>query len=243
MRALALVCALSVLVFAKDNYIFDYSSEALIGERIERLESEVAALKGELIALSANQIELAKSDKGFSGVKKLEEAIVKLTKENAALAAAQKKIAASIPKSAAGSVQTIVERPSAETDERLDKLEEAIAALQKAPAPTIAPSAGGKTDDATALRINTLADRVFALETKLKETQARIDDSAGLPFDQYLTITKAHIEYFVLGLLAFIVLLFLLLLIALGRASRADSRIAQLVKLYQSSSRKSEDRK
>jgi hypothetical protein len=236
---------LGVLIFAKDNYIFDYSSEALIGERIERLESEIAAIKGELIALSANQIELAKSDGGASKIRKLEEAIAKLTKDNAALAAAQKKTAAAIPKSA-GSVQTIVERPSAEIDERLAKLEETLAAIQKTPvaAQSVAqPKDGAKTDEATTLRVNTLADRVFALEANLKETQKRIDDSAGLPFDQYLTITKAHIEYFVLGLIAFIVLMFLLLLIALGRASRADGRIAQLVKLYQSSSRKSEDRK
>jgi uncharacterized protein (UPF0335 family) len=233
------VFAFSVLLFAKDNYIFDYSSEALINERIERLEKEIGELKGELIAFNADLSALAKPSKDTIGIKKLEEAIARLTKESSALAAAQKKITASIPKSG-GSTQTIVQRPSADTDDRLDKLEAAIADIQKTSAQ---PSGVNETADATALRVNTLADRVFALETNLKAAVARIDDGAGLPFDQYLTITKAHIEYFALGLLAFIALMFLLLLTALGRASRADGKIAQLVKLYQSSARKSEDRK
>ena len=227
--------AFAVLIFAKDNYIFDYSSEALVSERFERLEREIAELKGDLIRLKSDRDAPAKRDEDADRLKKLEADVARLAKENAALLAAQKKIAGSIPKNA-GVVQTIVERPSADVDERLDKLEAAIAARLN-----VVETNGA--DEATALRVNTLADRVFALETSVKEALSRVDSGAGLPFDRYLDITKAHVEYFILGLLAFIVLMFLLLLIALGRASRAESKIAQLVKLYQSSSRKSEDRK
>jgi hypothetical protein len=234
------LAAFVVLIAAKDNYIFDYSSEALIGERIERLEKEIAELKGDLIALRNAQEASAARNVAGDRVKKLENDVAKLIKENASLAAAQKKIANSIPKSG-GVVQTIVERPSADVDERLDKLEAAIAAAQVPTQQTVVETV--KPDETLTLRVNTLADRVFALETKVKEALDRADKGAGLPFDQYLTITKAHVEYFILGFLAFIALMFLLLLIALGRASRADNKIAQLVKLYQSSSRKSDDRK
>jgi hypothetical protein len=238
-----LLLTLGVLVFAKDNYIFDYASDALINERIDKIEKEIASLNGDLAALKKDQKDqtaIAKREGDAAKIKKLEGDVARLVKENASIVATHTKIINAQTAGARTSVQ-IVERPSADLDDRLEKLEASLAALQKTPAS--GGAAANANDSVTARKVDTLADRVFALEASAKEVASRVDNGAGLPFDQYLTITKAHIEYFILGLVVFVALLFLLLLIALGRASRAESKIAQLVKLYQSSSRKSEDRK
>jgi hypothetical protein len=249
LKALIALAAVVVLGFAKDNYIFDYAGDTYAQERLERLEREIAELKGELIALRRERVSLEESAR----LKKLEEETAKLVKQNAAIVAAQKKITSAKPVQNAKtqSVQTIIERPSAELTDRLDKLETTIENMQKkieerseitpfTPANNDARNGGGEELSA---RVKTIADRVFSLEGDVKELKSRVDSSAGLPFDEYINVTKAHIEYFILGLVGFVLLIFFLILIAIGRASRADSKIAQLVKLYQSSSRKSEDRK
>jgi peptidoglycan hydrolase CwlO-like protein len=230
--------ALALVLFlgAKDNYVFDFKGDELLQDKIELLEREVAALQTQLNSLK-NDAEIAMKNSG-SAIKRLQTDIAKLQKTP------QPKTVTPAPPS---STQVIaVELPIAEMNERVTKLEADIVALQKSVTAASQPPQTPmtiKNDFATQAQFNQMSERSNKLEADVKEIKERLQEDSGLPFDQYLEITKAHIEYFILGLLTFIVLSFLMLLAALGKASRADSKISQLIKLYQSSSKKIDDRK
>ncbi|MDR0747416.1 MAG: hypothetical protein LBE89_05925 [Helicobacteraceae bacterium] len=235
MKKVWAVLLLVLFLGAKDNYVFDFKGDELLQGRIEMLEREVTVLQAQLNSLK-NDAEIAAKNSG-GVIKKLQADIAKLQKMP------QPKAAVTAPPP---SKQVIaVDMPIAEMNERLTKLEADIAVLQKsvATASQPQPAVAVKNDFATLAQLNQLSDRTNRLEADIKEIGERLKEESGLPFDQYLEITKAHIEYFIMGLLAFIALIFLMLLAALGKASRADGKISQLIKLYQSSSKKIDDRK
>src|SRR5690606_33790685 len=79
-------------------------------------------------------------------------------------------------------------------------------------------SVAGKSELAPlAMQIDLLNEKILSLELALRENYAGIQDGpAWLPFERQLGTTKAHVEYFVMGLLILLALLFLMLIVALG---------------------------
>ena len=253
MKKLLVFAILSLMVCAKDNFVFDYRADPDTENRLVKIEQEASALQTAVAALQADLAALAQrianAPKGVdaSRVTKLETAVSKLEKSLAALSQTVK----NAPKNAAASASTNSADNSAapavsisnskallELSDRLDMIE---SELKNTVAP--APAAAHDTTKPLTARVELLAEKVFTLESSIKEGLTQLENSAGLPFDRYLAVTKTHIEYFVLGLVIFVILMFLMLLSALGRAGRAEDKITQLVKLYQSSSRKMDDKK
>lgn len=249
MKKLLVFAILSLMVCAKDNFVFDYRADPDTENRLVKIEQEASALQTAVAALQADLAALAQriasAPKGVdaSRVTKLETAVSKLEKSVAALSQSVKNApktaaAAQTANSAAPAVSISNSKALLELSDRLDLIE---SELKNTVAP--APAAAHDTTKPLTARVELLAEKVFTLESSIKEGLTQLENSAGLPFDRYLAVTKTHIEYFVLGLVIFVILMFLMLLSALGRAGRAEDKITQLVKLYQSSSRKMDDKK
>lgn len=230
MRAFWLLLAFTLTLVAKDNFIFDYRNDPLTMERIERLEREIGEMKAAVISLREGQKKSAAAPSSVPAaeIKKLEASIAALKKEVNRLAA-QKTPAQNGVKTQGG-------------NEGVEALQTAIESVQDRLA-TLSSSTVAKGDLAPmTMQIDLLNEKLLSLELALRENYAHVQ-SGGLPFDRYLPVTKAHVEYFVMGLLIVLALLFLMLIVALGRGKRAEAKIAQLVKLYQSSNKKSDERK
>ncbi|GHV58936.1 hypothetical protein FACS1894103_1340 [Campylobacterota bacterium] len=258
MKKLLAFAILSLIVCAKDNFVFDYRADPDTENRVERIEREASELKTVVTKLQADQKALAQRTANAqkaadaARVAKLETAVSKLEKSVAALSQSVKtapktaantantaSAAAATTNAAAPAVSISNSKALLELSDRLDLIESELKN-------TVVPVPAATTDSVSkplTARVEVLAEKVFTLESNLKEGIALIENGAGLPFDSYLAVTKTHIEYFVLGLVIFVVLMFLMLLSALGRAGRAEDKITQLIKLYQSSSRKIDDKK
>lgn len=234
MRAFWLL--LSLLTFslgAKDNFIFDYRNDPMALERIERIEREIGEMKASVITLQKAQEKSVRTAPAATAApaqtKKLEESIAALKRDITRLEAAQK----SLPSKGASATDTA----------RLDALSEALFALRSRMDETTGATVGKGDLAPLSMQIDLLNEKLLGLDLAMRENYAASQSSAGLPFDRYLPVTKAHVEYFVMGLLIVLAILFLMLIAALGRGKRAEEKIAQLVKLYQSSSKKIDDRK
>lgn len=226
MRIVALGALLAVSIFAKDNYIFDYKADPLLGAKIERLEREIGELK-------ANDIELkqalANQPKPSVDLNPLQRQIDQLKRELQAQKS-QKPVASKAIKNDSSRAEiAAVEQNLELLNLRIDQLKskdnsQEIAKLSK--------------------QIALLGERATAVEIANRQKQVQNSShESDMPFSDYFVATKAQIEYGVLGFLIFIALSFLLTIIALGKASRAEAKVQSIVKLYQSGSRKIEEKK
>ncbi|GHV04752.1 hypothetical protein AGMMS50229_06720 [Campylobacterota bacterium] len=255
MRAFWLIISLALCMWAKDNYVFDYRLDPIVAERLDAIDREANDLRKEIASLKKDQELLTKQLQAAKAAAKPAAATPKTTKPVAS-AAANKAGAgansASVSAAATPKTAEAIKAVQTQTDEKLGELGDRLAKLNTlfgSLTPRIEAledktrTIGANKSSSEAKQIEILSERVYALENKVQALQDQMAKSAGLPFDSYLDITKTHFEYFILGLLVFVVLLFLLLLITISKAINADNKISQLVKLYQSSSRKIDERK
>jgi hypothetical protein len=237
---------LLAFAFAKDNYVFDYRPDPELAARFEALDQEMYEIRDLIAALRSDQellmlrLQSANDDKNDDKIKKLEAAVAKLTASVAKLATT----AVSKPsaeQSGTKIVSTKYDDKIAELTARLEQINTAIAArvtaLENKKVETVSATS---SNDA---QVETLTRRIVALENDIKSFAGRVKKDIVLPFDQYLEITKEHVEFFIIGLVAFVVLLFFMMLGAFGRAGRAESKIERLIKMYQSSSKNKDDRR
>ncbi|MDR2905082.1 MAG: hypothetical protein LBU73_03910 [Helicobacteraceae bacterium] len=266
MRALFFGLLLALVAFGKDNFIFDYQANKAMNDRIERLEREIGQLKGQSANLQNERDDLArrnaaageKTNMLLAQIERLQGEIAAQNARIAGIARQKTTIVMSAPepsqktssKAKTPPRNTIVQGIGDDVAGRLDNIENDINGLKsavRALADKIAHTPKNAGTDGETQEVDPM------LEMKVADIESRLDSfvkllktggvMSGMPFEEYFSFTKQHLEYFILGLLGFILLLFLMVVAALGRAGRAEGKITQLVKLYQSSSRKFEDRK
>lgn len=228
MRNILLIALFAISIFAKDNYIFDYKYDPMIAEKIERLEKEIGELKASNINLKKTQSDL------INRYQNRPEPKVDLSGIERELAQLKRAVATTkAPKQTSAKPATL---PASYIKDKI-AIEEAIESLKKS-----VDLISNSSHEFTKInrQISLLNERVSTQEIASKnQTKSEMD----MPFSDYISLDKTQLEYVILGLLIFIALIFLLTTIALNRAKKAEEKVAQIVKLYQSSSRKIEDKK
>lgn len=226
MRYTLLAILLIIPLFAKDNFIFDYRYDPMIVEKIDRLEREIAELKASNINLKQTQQELVnryQTRPAQTDLRGVEREIAALKK------AVQTRPQAKGTQVAAVGDQKLIY-------EKIDNLEQAVEQLKNR----------DSTLEFTKInrQLGLLNERLSTQENLAKrELTPLVEKESDAPFSDFVVLTKSQVEYLILGVMIFIALIFLLAALALAKAKKAEEKVSQIVKLYQSSSRKIEDRK
>lgn len=223
MRKLLFITLFATAIFAKDNYIFDHKFDPMLLERIERLEKEIAELKANNINLKKTQSDLINRYQNLPNISAIKAEVDAI-----------KKGAKTQPKE----VVTKVIQPPASYNQEMSEIRSAIENLKHA-----SDQLSTSTKDQTKInrQITLLNERISSLELSARKESVTPDHSA--PFSEFVTLGKKELEYLLIGSAIFLLLIFLLTSLSLRKATIAQKRVSQIVSLYQSSSRKIDDKK
>jgi hypothetical protein len=234
MRPLWLPLLLATLLWgAKDNFIFDLSTDEETLDRIERIESVQQAQQDRLDQLNTQgNLHTATLQSTKAAIDRLQKSQRQIAERLEALSRGLGGASEHGTKGANGSPQS---QNREDLQAQIDTLSMQIERLE--------PHQSG-TDEAAPIatmkqQLSQLSDRIALLEKRPATAQQQRDQPTGglIPLEPF------YIDSFVFLTVGLMVMLFLILMAALSRTKEAEKRIARLAELYQSSSKKIEERK